>query len=470
MFSLMQSSRGGPMMMTTASGWSDREECVVTRRDGPVAESEPGPVTEVQDAVRVRGYVGLLVLSAGIGIPVSLVAFAFLALLHAIEHAVWETLPEAAGFSATPWWWPLPWLLLGGLIVGAAIRWLPGRGGHVPVDGLALGPVPASFVPGILLAALGGLPLGAVLGPEAPLLALGSAVALLLVRPIRRADHPTARALLTVAGASAALAAIFGSPLVAAVFVLEAAGLAGPRLARVVLPCLLSSGIGALVFTGMGTWTGLAIPSLSLPVMDGPQRPDLADILWTVPVAVLIAFAVRQVHRLGRWAKPVADRRPLKAAVGAALVVGLCAGAYALVTGRSPEEVTLSGQGLLGPLASDPGSWSLLALVALLFFKALAYGVSLGALRGGLVFPAVLLGAAAGVLVSGLPGYGVVPAMAAGMAAATASILPFPVSSAVLVVLLLGPHAAAMAPVVLVAVVVGFVSEQIIARQRTTAG
>ncbi|WP_277210059.1 chloride channel protein [Isoptericola croceus] len=423
-------------------------------------------MTQAQEAVRTRGYVGLLLLSAGVGIPVSLVAFAFLALLHAIEHAVWETLPEAAGFPTTPWWWALPWLLLGGLAVGAAIRWLPGRGGHVPVDGLALGPVPASFVPGILLAALGGLPLGAVLGPEAPLLALGSAVALLLVRPIARADDPTARALLTVAGAAAALAAIFGSPLVAAVFVLEAAGIAGPRLARVVLPCLLSSGVGALVFTGMGSWTGLEISSLALPAMDGPQRPDLADILWTVPVAILVAFAVRQVHHLGRWTKLVADRRPFVAAVVAALVVGLCAGAYALATGRSPQEVTLSGQGLLAPLATDPGSWTVLALVALLLFKSLAYGVSLGALRGGLIFPAVALGAAAGVLASGLPGYGAVPAMAAGMAAATASILPYPVSSAVLVVLLLGPHAAAMAPIVLIAVVVAFVSEQVIAKQR----
>lgn len=81
----------------------------------------------------------------------------------------------------------------------------------------------------------------------------------------------------------------------------------------------------------------------------------------------------------------------------------------------------------------------------------------------------MLLGAAAGVLASGLPGLGPVPAMAIGMGAATAAVLPFPVSSAVLVVLLLGPHSAAMAPVVLVAVVVAFVSEQIIAKQPTRA-
>ena len=435
---------------------------------GPVVEPD-GPVSGEQRAVRTRGYVRLLLLAAAIGMPVSLVAFGFLALLHAIEHAVWEVLPDAVGLDGVPWWWALPWLTLGGVLVGVAIRSLPGHDGHVPIDGLGLEPVPASYVPGILLASLGGLPLGAVLGPEAPLLALGSAFALIFVRPVARLDDPTARALITAAGASAALAAIFGSPLVAAVFVLEAAGLAGPKLARVVLPCLLASGIGSLVFTGMGAWTGLSIPSLAMPDLDAPVRLDLADVLWAVPLAVVIAFGIRQVHRWGHWTKARATVRPFQAAVGAAVVVGLGAGAYALLTGRSPEEVTLSGQGLLGPLAADPAAWSAWALVALLAFKAIGYGVSLGALRGGGIFPAVLLGAAAGVLASGLPGLGPVPAMAIGMGAATAAVLPFPVSSAVLVVLLLGPHSAAMAPVVLVAVVVAFVSEQIIAKQPTRA-
>lgn len=60
-----------------------------------------------------------------------------------------------------------------------------------------------------------------------------------------------------------------------------------------------------------------------------------------------------------------------------------------------------------------------------------------------------------------------VPAMAAGMATATASILPLPVSSAVL---LLGPSAHAMAPIVLIAVVVAFVSEHIVDRRGQRSG
>ncbi|WP_278234551.1 chloride channel protein [Isoptericola sp. AK164] len=439
---------------------------MTTEDQGAPAPPSEETLSDEQQAARTRGYVGVLLLAAGVGIPVSLVAFGFLALLHALEHAVWVTLPEDLGYADVPWWWAVPWLLLGGVLVGVAIKWLPGKGGHVPIDGLGIDPVAARAVPGILLAALGGLPLGVVLGPEAPLLALGSAFALIVVRPLAALEDPAARALITLAGAAAALAAIFGSPLVAAIFVLEAAGLGGPRLARVVLPALLSSGVGFLVFTGMGSWTGLEIASLSLPPLDGPARPDLGDVLWTVPFAVATAFAVRQVHHLGRWTRTLASSRPMAAAVGAALVVGLSAAAYSLLTGRSPEEVTLSGQGMLAPLASDPAAWSVPVLIALIAFKSLGYGVSLGALRGGAIFPAVLLGAAAGVLVSGLPGYGAIPAMAAGMAAATAAVLPYPVASAVLVVILLGSNAAAMTPVVLIAVVVAFVSEQIIATQR----
>ncbi|MCA5894017.1 chloride channel protein [Isoptericola sp. NEAU-Y5] len=419
-----------------------------------------------------RGLLRLLGLSAALGVPVSLASFAFLALLHEATGLVWEDLPSAWGLAEVPWWWPLPWLAVGGVVAGLAIRALPGHGGHVPVDGLSLGPVPASYLPGILLAALAGLPVGAVLGPEAPLLALGAGLALVLVRPWDASLDDPARQVLAVAGSAAALSAIFGSPLVGAVFVVEAAaisGLAGARLTTVVLPALLTAGIGALVFTGMGIWTGLGIASLALPELDAPVRPDLADLLWTVPLAVVVAVGVRLVHRLGAAVARRASARPFAGAVAGALAVAVCASGYALVTGRSPMEVALSGQELLGPLASDPTAWGAGALVALLAFKAVAYGVSLGTLRGGPIFPAVLLGAAAGVLVAPLPGYGMVPALAAGMAAATAATLPFPVSSAVLVVLLLGSSAPAMAPTVLLAVVVGYVTEQYLLRPRREA-
>jgi H+/Cl- antiporter ClcA len=419
---------------------------------------------ETRSLKRLAGsgrYLRLLLLAAAVGIPVSVAAFAFLALLHWLTHLVWEDLPHRWDLDPVPWWWPTPWLLVGGALVAVAVAKLPGRGGHVPIDGLSPDPVRPSHVPGVLLAALGGLPLGVVLGPEAPLLAVGGAVAVLLTQRWGPRPGTPESALLSTSGSAAAIAVIFGGPLVAAVFILEASGRSEMRGPRIVLPCLLSAGVGALVFTGLGQWTGLPVSSLSLPDLDAPARPDLADLLWTIPMSVLIAIGVLLIHRLGRRLVPFAKRRPALAAMVAVTVTAVCAAAYSLITDRSPVEVVLSGQDSLETLADDGSAFTAGALVALLVLKGLAYAVSLASLRGGPIFPGLFLGAAAGVLFSGLPGFGLVPAMAAGMAAATGAILPLPVSAAVLVTLLLGSGTAGMTPIVLIAVVVAFVSEQV---------
>ncbi|MFC3493965.1 chloride channel protein [Glycomyces rhizosphaerae] len=412
-------------------------------------------------------YVRVLALAGLIGVPVSVAAFGFLALLHWLTAFVWEDLPEQWGLDPVPWWWPAPWLLIGGALVAVAVSRLPGHGGHVPIEGLSADPVPPSHLPGVLLAAIGGLPLGVVLGPEAPLMAVGGALALMLTAKWIARGGPES-GLLSASGSAAAVAVIFGSPLVAAVFILESVGRTGLRPTRVVLPCLFAAGVGALVFTGLGVWTGLEVPSLQLPGLDAPARPDLADLLWTIPMAVLIAVSVRQIHHLGRRLVPITTRRPARMAMAAVAVTAVAAGAYSLLTGRSPVEVVLSGQDSLGTLTEQGTTPPVGALIALLLLKGLAYAVALATLRGGPIFPAVFLGAAAGALLSGLPGFGLVPAIAAGMAAATAAILPLPVSSAVLITLLLGSGATGMTPIVLVAVVVAFASEQLI--DRTGAG
>ncbi|MEU6248873.1 chloride channel protein [Glycomyces sp. NPDC047010] len=427
------------------------------------ADSETG---RPEQPAHTRAYLRLLLLAGLVGVPVSAVAFAFLALLHRLTSLVWEDLPADFGLDPVPWWWPVPWLLLGGVLTGAAIKWTPGGAGHLPIDGLSAEPVRPSYLPGVLLAAVGGLPLGVVLGPEAPLMAVGAATALMLAR---RTQGTPAEAVVGTSGSAAAVAVIFGSPLVAAVFILEAAGFAGPKLTRLLLPCLLSAGVGALIFTGLGSWTGLPVSSLELPGLPSAGL-HVTDLLWTVPAAVLIAAGVREVHALARRLAPLAQRRPMSMALTAVAVTAVCAGAYSLITGRSPVDVLLSGQDSLGELTADPEGLGIGVLVAILAFKGIAYAVSLAALRGGPIFPGLFLGAAAGVLLSALPGFGAVPALAAGMAAATVAVLPLPVSAAILVTLLLGSDATAMAPVVLIAVVVAFVTGRVLDRpQRAEA-
>ncbi|WP_310434623.1 chloride channel protein [Streptomyces sp. 3330] len=404
-------------------------------------------------------YRRALVFCGVIGIPVSLVAFWFLVLLHELENLLWVDWPHHLGWTDPPWWWPLPPALVSGLVVALVVMRFPGRGGHIPAAGLHPGGATKAALPGVVLAALASLPLGAALGPEAPMIALGGGLALLF-RDLARAPATEAgNALLGAAGSAAAISAIFGSPLVAAVLLMEVAGVGGPQLFAVMLPALLASGVGAIVFTGFGHWTGLKTGSLSIG-LPAPPLLDTGDVVWSLLMAVAVGAVVHWIIVGGRITAGFVAARPWRNTVLCALAAAGCASLYAVATGRSPSEVALSGQATLAQLAADPHAWPVGALVAVLVFKGLAYALCLGSLRGGPVFPSLFLGGAAGVLLSPLPGLGVVPGMAAGMAAASSAALRLPVSCVVLVVLVVG-HSGSV-PVIVLAAVVGFVTTELL--------
>ncbi|WP_438816963.1 chloride channel protein, partial [Streptomyces clavuligerus] len=424
----------------------------------------------LRDVLRSPAYLRLLGLSVLVGVPIALACFLFVSLQHAFQHGVWETLPHALGHDRAPWWWPLPALLLAGLLLAPIVTRVPGGGGHTPVHGLGGAPLGPRELPGVVVAALATLPLGVVLGPEAPLMALGSGLALLFVRESRRAAQPRAAMVLATSGSTAAISTILGGPLVAAVMMVEAAGLAGPHLLVLLLPCLLASGVGALVFTGFGSWTGFSIGALELPTVPPDMTPDAGDFLWGVPAAVLIGVVVTAAHRLGYVSEAWTARNTAVRTVLAACAVGALLTLYALLTGRSPEEAALSGQITIGVIAADPGAWPVAALLTLVVCKGLAWGICLGALRGGPIFPAVLLGTALGIACAGLPGFGATPALAVGMTTATAVVTRLPVTSSVLAALLLGPDAANQMPLIAVCAVVGFVVAQLLERREDAKG
>ncbi|MFJ4775407.1 chloride channel protein [Streptomyces sp. NPDC088762] len=430
------------------------------RSGPPVSGTQPHEADVLRHTLRSAGYLKTLGFCALIGIPVSLAAFWFLVALHELQDALWGDLPEALGWDTPPWWWPLPLLLFAGCAVGLVVMHLRGGGGHVPASGLHTGGTPPAALPGVLLAAMAGLPFGAVLGPEAPLIALGAGLALLFRDLAQAPATAQSTALVGAAGAAAAISAILGNPLVAAVLLIEVAGVGGPQLFAVMLPALLSTGVGSLVFTGLGRWTGLHTGDLSLNASVPVPHLDAADVLWALVLAVALAAALHPVLAAARAVASYLTARPFTGTVLCALGAAVCAALYALVTGRAPDEVALSGQASLAALAADPHAWGVGALLALLLLKGAAYALCLGGLRGGPVFPALFLGAVTGVLLAPLPGLGVVPAMAAGMAAAAAAMLRLPVSSVVLVTLLLG--GAAMMPVVILAAVVAFVVTELL--------
>jgi H+/Cl- antiporter ClcA len=410
--------------------------------------------------LRSRSYLVLLVLAALLGVVVSAIAYGFLALVSKLQGWIFTSLPRGLGFHGEPLWWPVLPLALAGVVVGLTIRYLPGRGGHSPADGFKMGEGPPSpaELPGIVLAALATLSLGVVLGPEAPLIALGGGLGVCAVRLLKRDAPDRTRTVVAAAGSFAAVSTLLGSPLLGAFLLMEASGLGGAMLELVLVPGLLAAGVGALVFTGLDAWTGLGTFSLAIPHLPPVGSPTGAELLWAVAIGIMAALAGPAIRWLGLLLRPHAERRILLAAPLAGLAVAGLAIAFAAATGKGSSEVLFSGQSAVGPLIGKSAGYTVGALLLLLACKGIAYGVSLSSFRGGPTFPAIFLGAAGGMALSHLPGLPLVDGVAMGIGAMTAVMLRLPMTAVLLAVLLLASDGVAVTPVAIVAVVVAYVA------------
>jgi H+/Cl- antiporter ClcA len=429
----------------------------------PDAEPSPELSSEQVDAtIRSRGFVVLLVVAAIVGVVVSLGAWCFLELIHQIQQGVFVHLPSDLGYhSGSLPWWTLPVLAIAGLIAAFAIARLPGKGGHIPANGLVTGGAPVTPIdlPGIALAALATIGLGIVLGPEAPLIALGAGLALVTVRLSRRDMPPQVLMVVAAAGSFAAVSFLFDSPLIAAVIMIEATGLGGPKLKLVLIPGLLAAGIGTLVSLGMGSFTGLSTSAYALGAVSLPAfpRPDAADFGWTIALAIAIASVTAILIRGGKSTERIAAPRPfLVLPVVGLIVAGLAIG-FQQTTGKPFSEVLFSGQSGLPGLVAHAPTWSLSALALLIVFKGVAYSISLGSFRGGPTFPAIFLGAAAGIMAAHLSGFSLTPAVAVGMGAATVAVLRLPLSAVVIASVLTSKAGVGAEPLVIVGVVISYV-------------
>jgi H+/Cl- antiporter ClcA len=410
--------------------------------------------------LRSRSYLVLLVLAALLGVVVSAAAYGFLALVSKLQGWIFTSLPRGLGFHGEPLWWPVLPLALAGVLVGLTIRFLPGRGGHSPADGFKMGEGPPSpaDLPGIVLAALATLSLGVVLGPEAPLIALGGGLGVCAVRLLKKDAPDRTRTVVAAAGSFAAVSTLLGSPLLGAFLLMEASGLGGAMLELVLMPGLLAAGVGALVFTGLDAWTGLGTFSLAIPHLPPAGAPTGAELLWAVAIGIMAALAGPAIRWLALLLRPHAERRIVLAAPVAGLAVAGLAILFAAVTGKGSSEVLFSGQSAVGPLIGKSASYTVGALLLLLACKGVAYGISLSSFRGGPTFPAIFLGAVGGIALSHLPGLPLVDGVAMGIGAMTAVMLRLPLTAVLLAVLLLSSDGLAVTPVAIVAVVVAYVA------------
>lgn len=417
------------------------------------------PAMDPSQVIRSKQYLIALVLAAILGIPISGAAYGFLALVDAIQESLFDDLPQQLFTGGVPAWWPVPWLALCGVLTGLTIRHLPGNCGHSPAFGFKTGGGPPvdRDLPGVILAAMTTLSLGAVLGPEAPLIAIGGGLAALTVHLVRKDAPPMAVTIMAAAGSFAAISTLLGSPVLGAFLIMEAAGVGGATLSLVALPGLLASGVGALVFVGLDNWTGLGSFSLSLTSVPPAVDPTVATMAWALAMGAAGALLGWVIRWIGLSLRPVVHVNRVLVTAALGLLIGLTAMAYQLISDRSFTQVLFSGQTALPELVEHASDYSVGVLILLAACKTLAYGLSLSAFRGGPVFPAMFIGAVMGIAASGLPGMSLAPAIGMGIGAMCAAMLRLPMTSTLLATLLLGADGVTVTPQVVVAVAVAFV-------------
>lgn len=393
------------------------------------------------------------VLAIGIGFIAAAGGSILLEIVHLGERFFYQDLPQLFGWTELPLWWIAAMLLLGAAVVTVAQR-LPGKTGQSPLTGFHFDTPPREAV-SILLAALGTLMFGFVLGPEAPLIILGTTIGALVAR---RMDSQTAKLAMLIGGI-AAIGAVFGNPFVTAFMILEFAALGAlPSIA--LLPLFVALGAGYLTQVGIGSWNGFGVHPLSvpnLPTYDAIMFGDLVIALLASLAAALLAAVARE---LAERTDQLAQRRPaVMPFAGAAILIGVVAIAL-FAFDLEPSMILFSGQG--ASMSTLIGESSVGLVIAIVVLKGLGYAVSLGSgFRGGPIFPATFLGVGVGVLFALLFADGSVSAFAAAGIAATATVMTrLPFTSGMLALLLIGGAGMETAPFAIIGAVVGFAVRQ----------
>ena len=412
------------------------------------AEATPQPLK-----LQMRSFILAIV----VGLVAATAASFFLWIVDGGQEIVYKKLPEAFGWDALPGWWVLLLLIVGAALVFVARR-LPGATGGSPLSGFHF-TNPISWAPGILVAAFGTLVFGAALGPEGPLIVLGSAIAAILVK---RANSDDVTKLAMLLGGMAAIGTIFGNPFVAAFMLLEFAAMGAlPSVALV--PAFVSLGAGYVTLVGWGAWTGFGVHVLSVPGLPAYPSIEPDDLVAGTIVAIIVAVLAALARELGERTDHLSRKRPTVVLFAAAVITALVA--WAVVSGFDVtyDQILFSGQSGMATLVAQTSAGAVLAIV---IGKLVVYGIALGGgFRGGPVFPATFIGVGAGVLASLVFTNLSVSAMAAvGISAAATVMLRLPFTSGMLAMLLIGGAGAGIAPFAIIGAVIGFIVRQLLDR------
>jgi H+/Cl- antiporter ClcA len=399
-----------------------------------------------------------LLIAAAFGVPAAFLAAILMSLVHGVTLLMWTTIPEAFKWTSPPGWYVVAVPTLAGLLVAPVLR-LPGHGGESPAAGFALEPLTPLQAVSALLAALITLGFGLVLGPEAPLIVLGTTTGLLASRLLK--PGASGGQMLVIAGAFATISTLFGGPLVSALMLLELLAFSGKvpskSLIPAILPGFLASGTAALVFTGIDKWPGIHLSVLSLGPLPNYPTVRLQDVAWCIPLALVAAIVVAVMRAAAHeGALRALTIPPVALLCGAGFTVGLLAVIFRSISGQTVNMVLFSGESSTSAIIAETSAGVLLLLV---ICKGIGYLLSLSSgFRGGPTFPAVTLGVSIGVMASVvLPGLDLTPAVIAGTAAAASAVFDLGIFGALLAAFLAGSAISSETlPIAVMASVIGW--------------
>lgn len=321
------------------------------------------------------------------------------------------------------------WLLYLLPLAGMAIVWLYHRAGifqdkgaNLVLASLRTGEtVPARVAPLIFAGTVLTQLCGGSAGREGAALQIGAGTATCFNRVFHLEGKSANR--MTMCGMSALFAAVFGTPITAALFSMEVSAVGVLHYAAL-YPCLVSSITAWEVSRYMGT-AGVTMPAIPLP---SPDVGTLFRVLaLTLACAVVSILFLEVMHLAGRLYRRFFDGRPYRrAAVGGMLV----AAATVLLGTRD-----YNGAGMEVAVAAVGGQAASWAFLLKILLTALTIGAGY---KGGEIVPAFFIGATFGCAAG--PWLGLDPGLAAaiGLIALFCSVVNCPVASMLLSVELFG--------------------------------
>lgn len=294
---------------------------------------------------------------------------------------------------------------------GANLVMMSLRTGHTMPHGI----VPRIFAGTVLTHLCGGSA-----GREGAALMIGAGIATWFERMLHLKED--AAKLMTMCGMSALFAAVFGTPVTAAIFSMEVAAVGVFRY-NALYPCLVASLTGWGISNQLGT-APERMPAILIPEGSGKSILQVAALALLCALCSILFLSV--MHLAGRLYQKYFPNTFLRAAAGGVLVI-----AVTLLFGT--RDYNGAGMGLA--VAAVEGHAVPWAFMAKILLTALTMGAGY---KGGEIVPAFFIGAAlgctAGPLLSLDPGF----AAAIGLIALFCSVVNCPIASIVLSVELFG--------------------------------